>query len=211
MLRDLAAAAESEVALWLAHRDALLAAARTQTILDCAHDAFVSVDAGGHITGWNTAAEQLCGWSAAEVLGRPRTDLVIPARFRAACQEALARLRDGRSRLAGRHLELVMVHRAGTEFAVEMTLQRHVEHGEAAFHAFVRDITDRKAAQAAVEQDRQRLADEQSFLQTLLDSLDTGVAACDADGRLVPFNKALRDVHGAGPHSARAGQRRHAR
>lgn len=36
-----------------------------------------------------------------------------------------------------------------------------------------------------------------AFLAALLDSLDTGVAACDSDGRLVLFNRALRDMLGA--------------
>lgn len=36
------------------------------------------------------------------------------------------------------------------------------------------------------------------FLNTLLDSLDTGVAACDADGRMVVVNRSLRDRLGVG-------------
>ncbi|MCY1141108.1 ATP-binding protein [Actinoplanes sp. Pm04-4] len=39
---------------------------------------------------------------------------------------------------------------------------------------------------------------ERAFLQALLDSLDTGVGACDEDGRLTLFNQALRDIHGTG-------------
>jgi signal transduction histidine kinase/PAS domain-containing protein len=42
--------------------------------------------------------------------------------------------------------------------------------------------------------DRQR-----AFLDALLDSLDTGVAACDEQGRLVSFNRALRAAVGTGP------------
>ena len=54
---------------------------------------------------------------------------------------------------------------------------------------------DRRQQQLEVE--RQRLDDERTFLQTLLDSLDTGVAACDSEGRLTLFNEALRKIHGA--------------
>ncbi|GAA3453775.1 ATP-binding protein [Dactylosporangium matsuzakiense] len=37
----------------------------------------------------------------------------------------------------------------------------------------------------------------EAFLMALLDTLDTGVAACDADGRLRLFNRALRNMLGA--------------
>ncbi|WP_309238647.1 PAS domain-containing protein [Actinoplanes aureus] len=39
---------------------------------------------------------------------------------------------------------------------------------------------------------------ERAFLQALLNSLDTGVAACGSDGRLAQFNPAMREIHGLG-------------
>ncbi|GIE29460.1 hypothetical protein Ait01nite_025050 [Actinoplanes italicus] len=39
-----------------------------------------------------------------------------------------------------------------------------------------------------------RAEEHEAFLEALLDSLDTGVAACDTDGRLVLFNRALRQA-----------------
>ena len=49
----------------------------------------------------------------------------------------------------------------------------------------------------ALEHERRRLAEEQSFLQALLDSLDTGVVACDHTGRLALFNQALLRMLGS--------------
>ncbi|MET0418606.1 MAG: ATP-binding protein [Actinoplanes sp.] len=40
---------------------------------------------------------------------------------------------------------------------------------------------------------REREYHQRMFLDTLLDSLDTGVAACDADGRMVLVNRSLRE------------------
>jgi PAS domain S-box-containing protein len=45
----------------------------------------VTVDEGGAVTGWNAGAEQLLGYSAAQILGRPAADLLaeaIPRRIR---------------------------------------------------------------------------------------------------------------------------------
>ncbi|WP_178379841.1 PAS domain S-box protein [Cryptosporangium aurantiacum] len=197
ILRDLAAAAESEIALRLAHGEVLLTAARMQAVLDSANDAYVSIDAAGQVTAWNAAAEHLFGFSAAEALGRPVTELIVPAQYRAAHEAGLARVRaTGVSALAGRRLEMAAVDHAGREFPIEMTLQVSVERGEPRFHAFLHDITARKAAQVQLEEERRRLADERTFLHTVLDSLDTGVAACDPSGQLLVVNRAMSESHG---------------
>ncbi len=64
-------------------------------------------------------------------------------------------------------------------------------------------ITDRLAAPAETAV-RSRLpagsADDQAFAEALLDNVDTGIAACDIDGRLIFFNQSLRDFFG--PDSA---------
>ncbi|WP_328467741.1 PAS domain S-box protein [Actinoplanes sp. NBC_00393] len=192
-LRDLAAAAESEIA----HGEAR---ARLQAVLDGTNDAFVSMSADGRISAWNVAAEQLFGWPAAEALGRRATELMIPPRFRKAHDRGLARVRHtGASALAGRRLELTATDRDGREFPVEMTLQLHREHGEPVFHAFLHDITERTAARTDLEQER-------AFLQALLNSLDTGVAACDSEGQLAQFNPAMREIHGIGRRPVGAGE-----
>lgn len=158
-------------------------------MLDAALDAFVSTGPRGLVTQWNAAAERLFGYSAAEATGRPVADLIIPDRLRAAHRAGIERVRDGGApRLTGRRLELVAVDRAGREFPVEMTLQVIDEPGGATFHAFLHDISDRL-------DDQRQLQEERTFLQALLDSLDTGVAACGADGTMAVRNRALRQLY----------------
>jgi PAS domain S-box-containing protein len=170
--------------------EALRTAARLRAVLDCAQDAFVSMDDGGLITAWNRAAEQLFGWSADEALGHCATELMIPPALRDAHEAGMARVRrTGFSELAGRRLELTAIDRSGREFPVEMTLQLQHERGEPIFHAFLHDITARTTARTELRQER-------AFLQALLNSLDTGVAACGSDGRLAQFNAAMREIHG---------------
>ena len=43
---------------------------RTRVLVDASHDAVVTMDARGQVTGWNAQAEVLFDWPAAEVLGR---------------------------------------------------------------------------------------------------------------------------------------------
>jgi PAS domain S-box-containing protein len=182
----------SEDTLRAERDEALRTAARLRAVLDCAHDAFVSMDAQGRVTAWNTAAEQLFGWTGGEAIGRLATELMIPPRLHAAHEAGMARVRQsGVSELSGRRLELTAIDRSGREFPVEMTLQIQHERGEPVFHAFLHDITARTTA-------RSELQEERAFLQALLDSLDTGVAACGSDGLLAQFNAAMREIHGFG-------------
>jgi PAS domain S-box-containing protein len=53
------------------------------------------------------------------------------------------------------------------------------------------DVTERKR----IEAERRHA---QQFLQTVLDNIDAGVVACDADGQLTLFNRVARDWHGKG-------------
>ncbi|BEL03333.1 hypothetical protein Q0Z83_015240 [Actinoplanes sichuanensis] len=191
VLGDLAQEAEAEIALRVSQGQLLLAAARTQAILDTCPDAFISMDHAGRVTAWNHAAELLFDFPTAEALGRLLAELIIPESFRQAHTLGLARVAEtGASVLVGQRTELTAVNRGGREFPVEMSLSVDTSGDRPMFHAFVHDISDRRAEQ-------QKLAEERSFLEALLDSLDTGVVACGSDGRLRLFNRALREAHDA--------------
>ena len=58
----------------------------------------------------------------------------------------------------------------------------------------VMDITAVRRAAADLHRSEQ-------FLQVLLDTLDEGIIACDADGRITVFNPAARGLHGLAPGS----------
>jgi signal transduction histidine kinase len=60
------------------------------------------------------------------------------------------------------------------------------------FAAVATSVVAAHLAARRVATARAETARQQAFLDALLDSLDTGVAACDNDGRLVLFNRALR-------------------
>jgi PAS domain S-box-containing protein len=206
-IADLAGAAESEIALRLSHGEQVLAAARMQAVLDSAHDAYVSIDADSLVVAWNGAAERLFGWTAADAIGRSIADLIIPEYHREAHLAGMARVRATlRSQLSGTRLQLTAVDRAGREFPAEMSLQVCFERDVPFFHAFLHDISDRIDALVELERQRRELDDDHTFLHSLLDSLDTGVAACDGDGNLTFFNRALRDVHGRDAEPGESGE-----
>ena len=144
LIEDLAGAAETEIALRTRAHELAVTAQRLHGVLDSVLDAYVAIDVYGLVTAWNPAAERLFGYHAAEVMGRPVADLIIPERFRAAHAAGLARLHSGGpSTLAGQRVELTAHDRSGVEFPVEMSLQVVQGEVEPAFHAFLHDISHR--------------------------------------------------------------------
>jgi PAS domain S-box-containing protein len=86
-------------------------------------DAILVMDGGGLIIEWTPAAETIFGWQSAEAVGRKLSDLIIPARHRAAHEAGLKRfLATGSGALLGRPIEIVALNRDGREFSVELRI-----------------------------------------------------------------------------------------
>ncbi|MEP2722594.1 EAL domain-containing protein [Roseibium sp.] len=118
-----------------------------------ANSATAAVCAGANnlILSWNTAAEELFGHSAEQVVGQPLS-LIIPSRLRAAHDAGLARaVQSGRARLAGRSVEILALHANGTEIPVDLSLSMWFETGSPVFGALIRDIADRHSAKKRLE------------------------------------------------------------
>jgi PAS domain S-box-containing protein len=133
---------------------------RMRAMLEAALDAVVTMDHRGHILGWNHAAETTFGYRADEAVGREMAELIIPPSLRAAHRKGLARfLETERAVVLDRRLELTGVHKNGTEFPVELTITRIGIPGPPTFTGYLRDITERKQAEAELRASRARLVE----------------------------------------------------
>ncbi|MBI4882215.1 MAG: response regulator [Planctomycetes bacterium] len=120
-----------------------------RTMADSAQEAIIMMDPEGRISFWNRAAEAAFGWPAAEAKGRVLHELIAPAAFHQAYSRGFQAFRQtGRGAAVGKTLELSALHRDGREFPVEVSLSAVNLRG--AWHAIgsVRDITQRKRAEA---------------------------------------------------------------
>ena len=142
----------------VASEEALRAAnERSRSVLDSALDAIVTMDAGGRITGWSPAAEEIFGFSATEVVGRDLADTIIPPPVRADHRAGLERyLSSGVGPLLGHRTEVVGRTKDGREIHVELSIAVVPIDGATTFSAFVRDISDRRE----LEEIRRRSASE---------------------------------------------------
>jgi PAS domain S-box-containing protein len=130
---------------------------RSRSIIASAYDGFISIDAEGKITDWNLQAETIFGWTRAEVLGRPLHETIIPPQYRNGHVQGMRHLKaTGEGPVLNKRIELSALHKTGREFPVELAIWPLQMGRESTFHAFIRDITGRKEAEARI----QKLNDE---------------------------------------------------
>ncbi|HJU05089.1 MAG TPA: PAS domain S-box protein [Nitrospiraceae bacterium] len=129
---------------------------RFRSVVQSASDAIIIAGGAGQIVSWNKAAQQLFGYAEAEVLDKSLT-VIMPERYREAHQQGLERLRaTGRSRSIGQAMQLSGVRKDGTEFPVELSLATWTTRSETYYCGIIRDITERKRTEAALQQSEER-------------------------------------------------------
>jgi PAS domain S-box-containing protein len=122
-------------------------------IIDTALDAFVQMDEAGTIADWNTQAETIFGWPRSEAVGKSLSELIIPEIHRAAHKSGLQRfLRSGESAILGRRLEIEARRRDGREIKVELSVTALRRRDGFVFNGFIRDLTDKIAAEDRIRQ-----------------------------------------------------------
>ncbi|MBL8487941.1 MAG: PAS domain S-box protein [Rhodocyclaceae bacterium] len=165
---------------------------RKGAIFEAAQDCIVTVDAGGIITEFNPAAEATFGYGRDEVLGRPMNELLIPPAARGRHPDLVgATAGGGDGMIMGQRREVTAVRRDGSEFPVEITVTRVELGGQILFTAFLRDISDRRRAQAEME-------DQLHFVRQLLDSVPLPLYVKGRDGRYLMVNRAWEQALGRG-------------
>jgi len=191
-----------------AERSLRASEARKSAVLQTALDAIINIDHEGNIIDFNPAAERMFGYRRNEVMGRDMGSVIVPPALRESHRKGMARyLETGEQHVLNRQLELTAMRSDGSEFPVELAITATGDVDHPIFTGYLRDISDRKKAEDAlraahgdlerrVGQRTAELLEAHGFTNALLDSLQTGIVACDAKGVLTLFNQATREFHG---------------
>ncbi|TFG65125.1 MAG: PAS domain S-box protein [Nitrospirales bacterium] len=155
---------------------------RYRSIVEAAGDAIILGDLEGTILSWNKAAERMFGYAAEEIVGNPLT-LIMPARYRQAHQQGLERVRSTKeTRVVGKTVELHGLKKGGEEFPIELSLSCSVETDETFYCGIIRDLSERKQAERALQQSEDRF-------QLTLDNISDAVIYGDLSGVVLWTNQ----------------------
>jgi len=140
---------------------------RMQAILESADDAIISIDDRGRVVLWNRGATEMFGYSSDEMKGEP-VAAVIPDRYRDAHTSGIERVTAGGERhVIGQTVELAGLHRDGREFPIELSLGTWVADGRRYYSGIIRDVTERKVAEDAVQVANKALNEKNDQLEAL--------------------------------------------
>jgi two-component system sensor kinase FixL len=114
-----------------------------KTILDTATDAILSIDKDHKIVLFNNAAQQIFGYSRAEVLGK-NLNMLIPGQYGDHYRFVRRFMEERTPKIMGETLSLTALRRNGEEFPIELGLSHHEIKGEITFTAIIRDISEQK-------------------------------------------------------------------
>jgi len=162
-------------------------------VLRHAGDAFIALDRTGCVTAWNRQAELVFGYTRNEVLGQPLAPLIIPEAMRAAHDSGMLQFTQyGTGPMVGKRMEVEALHRSGQRIPVEVSLSAMDMGDHFVAHAFLRDISERKAAERA-------LALSEAKLRGVTDNLPALVSHMDTQERFTFVNSAVREWWGMEP------------
>jgi len=179
----------SIVAWWLFMRPLAFAlrseTARARAVMDTAAEGIITIDEGGVIDSFNRAAEHMFGWEAGEAVGK-NVSILVPEPHASAHDGYVARyLRTGEARVIGKARELSALRKDGTQFPIELNLREVRFGGERYFTAIIRDIAERKQAEA-----------ERGQLAAIVQSSDDAIVSRDLDRRITSWNATAERLFG---------------
>ncbi len=159
---------------------------RKAAILRSALDGIITFDLDGKITEFNPAAERAFGCTQEDAVGRELAELIIPAPLRESHRRGLALYNaSADSPAQGRRMEIAAMRGDGSEFPAELAISRFVIDDKPMFTAYLRDITQHKAAE--------RLNAE---LAAVVANSNDAMIACTLEGVVTRWNLGAERIYG---------------
>jgi len=160
----------------------------SRAALDSLSEAIVVIDRDSTILYFSPAASALFGYSVAETVGR-NIKMVMPPRDAAEHDQYVQRyIGTGVARIVGRTREVIGKTRDGKLVPIDLRVVPVEIAGRGCFIGSMRDVTERKSREAALQALSERLGSQLGILDAILSNIEEGVCLFDAEGRLITCN-----------------------
>ena len=114
-------------------------------------DGIIIINSDGHVVEFSESAERIFGYKKDDILGQNMATLIVPERYQAAHNAGMARMREtGTAKILGQRIEIEAVRANGEEFMSELAISRSRSSSGDIFIAYIRDISEAKAAETAL-------------------------------------------------------------
>ena len=124
-----------------------------RAIIDTALDAYIQIDGAGAITEWSPHAEAMFGWERNDVLGKNLASLIFASDNREEYQRGYRRFIDDAARGGpGHRFEIEAVRNDGALIQIEVAMTSLHRDSGTVTNAFMRDLTEQKAAEEQLRQ-----------------------------------------------------------
>jgi PAS domain S-box-containing protein len=152
--------------------------------------AIAILDQNGKITYWNSASEEMFGFSASESIGQLFYKITLPKRYHSPYRLDFEAFRETEKKVfTGRTIALTAIRRNGEEFPIKLSLCS--VRIEGTWHAVgvIRDISNQKQAIEA-------LRDSEDRYKNLIEGIKDAVFTLSLDGRFLTVNPAFEHISG---------------
>jgi PAS domain S-box-containing protein len=131
---------------------------RYRVMVETASDAVVCIDESGAILLANPATTKVFGYDPADLIGKPLT-MLMPEYLRKLHEDGFSRYSaTGQRHINWQGTELTGLRKNGQEFPVEISFGELTKDEHRVFTGFIRDISERKQAQRAIQNAQAELA-----------------------------------------------------
>jgi len=191
---------------WERNRQLFSARAHLAAIVESSQDAIIGMDLQGTVSSWNHGAQEMFGYSEAQVLGRRLVDLIVPAESAYEERDILAHVAAGQ---AFSSYNTERQRKDGSYFPVSVIVSPIRDDDGCIVGAAktVRDITEQNAIETQIRdlnrtlelQVAQRTKELQRVValqQAILNNAGYAIIATDPEGLITVFNPAAERLLG---------------
>ncbi len=164
-----------------------------------AQDGIIMIDTNGKVVYWNPGAEKIFGYTFEEMKGKDLHHFIAPEKYSASYPQPLRNFqKTGTGAVVGKVVELQSQTKKGASIDIELSIARMQMPDGFGAVGIVRDVTDRKRAEAelirAKEQAEESDRLKSAFLATMSHELRTPLNAVIGFSDLIDANMPMAEI-----------------